>query len=55
MKEILKSATKIVLLSLTFGLIVMSIMQMTIPVEYKDAVMLVLAFYFGQKVNTPTI
>ena len=51
----MQSATKIVLLSLTLGLIIMSLMQMTIPVEYKDAIMLVFAFYFGQKVNSPTI
>ena len=51
MNEILKSATKVVLLSLTLGLITMSLLQMTIPAEYKDALMLVLAFYFWQKTN----
>lgn len=53
--KLLWSATKIVLLSLTMWLIAMSLLQMTIPVEYKDAVMLVFAFYFWQKVNTPTL
>jgi uncharacterized membrane protein len=52
MNNIMKSATKLVLLSLTLWLIVMSLMQMAIPAEYKDAIMLVLAFYFGQKTNT---
>lgn len=55
MNNVLSSATKIVLLSLTAWLIIMSLMQMTIPAEYKDAIMLVFAFYFWQKVNTPSI
>jgi len=55
MNNVMKSATKLVLLSLTLGLIVMSLMQMAIPAEYKDAIMLVFAFYFGQKVTSPVI
>lgn len=52
--KILQSATKLVLLALTLGIILMSLLQMQIPAEYKDLTMLVYAFYFGQKINTPT-
>ena len=54
MKDILKSATKIVLLLLVLGLIVFVALSIQIPDTFNNALMMVLAFYFGQKVNSQT-
>ena len=48
---IFKSATKIVLLALVLGLIIMSFMQIEINETYKSALIMVLSFYFGQRVT----
>lgn len=46
-----KSATKITLLALVFGLIYMSITQIQINETFNSALLMVLSFYFGQKTN----
>ena len=48
----IKSATKSVLILLTLGLIYLVVRQIPIPVEYKELVLFVYAFYFGQKMTT---
>lgn len=53
MKEIYTSATKITLLALTLGLIYMSIQGIEINETFKTSLLMVLSFYFGQKINTP--
>jgi len=50
---IYKSATKITLLALTLGLIYMSINSIEINETFKTSLLMVLSFYFGQKINTP--
>lgn len=55
MKNIFSSATKIVLLSLVFGLIVLSFIGIDINETYKTSLLMVLSFYFGQKITNPTI
>jgi hypothetical protein len=50
--KIFQSATKITLLVLVFGLVVLSFMGIDINETYKTALLMVLSFYFGQKVNT---
>ncbi len=47
----LKSATKITLLTLIFTLAYLSIAQIPINDTFKNTLQLVVAFYFGQKVN----
>lgn len=54
MKNIFTSATKIVLLSLVFGLIVLSFIGIDINETYKTSLLMVLSFYFGQKITNPT-
>lgn len=49
--EILKSATKIVLLLLVVSLVVYVALGVEIPEVFNNALMMVLAFYFGQKIN----
>lgn len=51
MKKMLSSATRIVLLTLVFGLVYMSIAQIEINETFKTALLMVLSFYFGQKTN----
>ena len=51
MKDIYTSATKITLLTLTGGLIYMSIRGIEINELYKTSLLMVLSFYFGQKTN----
>ena len=53
MQNILQSATKIVLLMLVLGLIVLVFIGQQIPETYNNAVMMVLSFYFGQKTMSP--
>ena len=54
MKEIIFSATKISLVTLVFGLIYMSIMQIPVNETFTKTLEYVIIFYFGQKVNQPT-
>lgn len=54
MKNIFSSATKIVLLSLVFGLIILSFIGIDINETYKTSLLMVLSFYFGQKITNPT-
>lgn len=53
MHEIYKSATKLTLLSLTLGLIYMSIAGIDPNEIFKTSYLMVLSFYFGQKINQP--
>ena len=53
MKDIYTSATKISLIALIAGLIYMSIQGIEINETYKTSLLMVLSFYFGQKINTP--
>ena len=48
----MKSATKSVLILLTLGLIYLVVLQIPVPTEYKELVLVVYAFYFGQKMTT---
>jgi len=52
MKDIFKSATKLTLLTLVLGLIYMSVNQIEINETYKTSLLMVISFYFGQKINT---
>lgn len=45
----LTSATRLVLLLLIIALVYMSIRAMSIPAEFKDVLMIVVSFYFGQR------
>ena len=47
--KILSSATKIVLLLLVVGLIVMNFLQIDVSDTYKITITAVISFYFGQK------
>lgn len=47
----LASATKIVLLTLVFALVYMSIREIEINETFKTSTLMVLSFYFGQKTN----
>ena len=53
MKQIYSSATKITLLVLTIALVYMSVFSIEINETFKTAYLMVLSFYFGQKINTP--
>lgn len=53
MKEIYTSATKISLILLILGLIYMSIQTIDINETFKTTLLMVVSFYFGQKVNQP--
>ena len=47
----LYSATKVVLLTMVFALVYMSIMGITIPDTFTQTLRDVIIFYFGQKTN----
>lgn len=51
MKNIYSSATKITLLLLVTGLVIFTAVGIEINQTYATSLQLVLAFYFGQKVN----
>lgn len=55
MKEIYTSATKITLITLVCGLVYMSIAGIEINETFKTALLMVLSFYFGQKVNQTNV
>lgn len=55
MSEIMKSATKIVLLLLTLWLLVFVAIGKVDQDVFKTALLMVLAFYFWQKTNTPLV
>lgn len=55
MKDIYTSATKITLIALTLGLIYMSIQGIEINETYKTTLLMVVSFYFGQKINQPQV
>lgn len=52
MKNILTSATRIVLLLVILTLCYLAIRQLSIPPEFKDIVLMIVSFYFGGK-TTP--
>lgn len=54
MVNVFESATKIVLILLALALVVWLFLGKIQEDTYKDALMLVLAFYFGQKTNIGT-
>lgn len=49
----LKSATKTTLVTLILGLTYMSIQGIDINETFKTTLLMVVSFYFGQKVNQP--
>ena len=49
--KILESATKITLLTMVVALIGLTSFQLIDPKIFEDAMIMVMAFYFGQKVN----
>ena len=51
MSEILKSATKIVLLLIVISLIVLTFMKIVDPKDFMSIALMVVSFYFGQKTN----
>lgn len=51
--EILRSATKIVLLMVILTICYLAVRQLTIASEFKDIVLMIVSFYFGGKVTTP--
>jgi hypothetical protein len=56
--NILKSATKIVLLALVFALIALTAFKITDSETFKTVILMVVSFYFGQKsnpTNTPSV
>ncbi len=55
MKTITNSATKITLLTLTLALIYMSVAGIEVNETFKTSYLMVLSFYFGQKINTPVV
>lgn len=54
MTKLFESATKIVLLLLSIGAIVLTFMWVMDAKDFYQAWTLVLAFYFWQKVNVPS-
>jgi len=52
MNEILKSATKIVLLMIVISLIILTFMRIVDAKDFMSITLMVVAFYFGQKTNT---
>jgi len=53
MNEILNSATKIVLLAVISALIVLTFMKIVDSKDFMSIALMVVSFYFGQKVNVP--
>jgi len=53
--EILKSATKIVLLLMTIALIVLTFLKIVEAKDFMIIMVSITAFYFGQKTNVPVI
>jgi hypothetical protein len=53
MNEILNSATKIVLLAVISALIVLTFMKIVDAKDFMSIALMVVSFYFGQKVNVP--
>lgn len=53
MKNIYSSATKITLLTLVVALIALTFLGKADTEPFKSVVLMVISFYFGQKVNTP--
>ena len=53
MDEILNSATKIVLLAVISALIVLTFMKIVDAKDFMSIALMVVSFYFGQKVNVP--
>lgn len=51
--NILKSATKITLLLLVLGLLSFTALGIEINETYNTSLLMVLSFYFGQKINQP--
>jgi hypothetical protein len=51
--EILRSATKIVLLMVILTICYLAVRQLTIAPEFKDIVLMIVSFYFGGKMSTP--
>lgn len=51
MKPFYMSATKIVLLLLVIAIIVLNFMQIEVGEPLKSMALMVISFYFGQKVN----
>jgi len=51
MNEILKSATKIVLLLMVISLIVLTFMRIVDAKDFMSIALMVVSFYFGQKTN----
>jgi len=52
-EDITKSATKIVLLLLVLGLLVFTFIGSVDQEVFKTVILMVISFYFGQKVNVP--
>jgi len=50
--EILRSATKIVLLVVILTICYLAVRQLTIAPEFKDIVLMIVSFYFGGKSTT---
>ncbi|MFH1052755.1 MAG: hypothetical protein V1779_17685 [bacterium] len=48
----MKSATRIVLLLMVLSLVIFVGFSIQIPEIFNNALMMVLAFYFGQKINS---
>jgi len=53
MNEILNSATKIVLLAVISALIILTFMKIVDAKDFMSIALMVVSFYFGQKVNVP--
>jgi len=51
MNEILKSATKIVLLLMVISLIALTFIKIVDPKDFMSIALMVVSFYFGQKTN----
>lgn len=54
MKNLLTSATRIVLLLVILTLCYLAIRQLPVPPEFKDIVLMIVSFYFGGK-TAPTV
>jgi hypothetical protein len=52
--NILSSATKIVLLLLIVALVALTSLKIVDQEIFKTVILMVVSFYFGQKINTPT-
>lgn len=55
MKDIYTSATKITLITLIAGLVYMSVKGVDINETFKTTLLMVVSFYFGQKINNPVV